>query len=85
MEEKEYSMFNVYIMRGVPGSGKSTRAKKILKEYHDKGLSAKIFSTDSFFMIQTTNINSTLVNLIYIISWIMNIFVKQSIIKLIVL
>ena len=36
----------IVIMRGLPGSGKSTRAKKIADNY---GI---IFSTDDFFMVK---------------------------------
>lgn len=38
----------VYIMRGLPGSGKSTKAQFILKVARDFGLSAVICSADEF-------------------------------------
>ena len=41
MEDIKYA----YIMRGIPGSGKSTAAKKIAGE------EGKIHSTDTYFMV----------------------------------
>ena len=37
----------VYIMRGIPGSGKSTRARELVKPENIKN----IFSTDDYFMV----------------------------------
>lgn len=37
------------IMRGEPGSGKSTRAKQLKKSLEEKGLRVGIFSTDNIF------------------------------------
>ncbi len=40
-------VYTVIIMRGTPGSGKSTFAKKIVKFYHNI---AKVHSTDNYFI-----------------------------------
>ena len=43
-------MSKLYILRGVPGSGKSTYGKKIVDNAIDAGLSAIKFEADDFFM-----------------------------------
>ena len=43
-------MSKLYILRGVPGSGKSTYGKKIVDSAIDAGLSAIKFEADDFFM-----------------------------------
>ena len=43
-------MSKLYILRGIPGSGKSTYGKKIVDSAHDAGLSAIKFEADDFFM-----------------------------------
>lgn len=43
-------MKQMIIMVGVPGSGKSTRAEELARQAQADGLTAQIFSTDSFFM-----------------------------------
>ena len=42
-------MRKVIIMRGIPGSGKSTRAREILKQYRAKDKSVLIVSADHYF------------------------------------
>lgn len=37
----------LFIMRGVPGSGKSSLAREMKRDYHDEG---QILSTDDFFI-----------------------------------
>lgn len=46
MTRREKSMGKMIIMRGIPGSGKSTKVKEILKEMPD----AKVFSTDNYWL-----------------------------------
>ena len=41
----------VYIVRGLPGSGKSSLAKKIAGLHSLEGKVAKIFETDNYFMV----------------------------------
>lgn len=41
---------NLYIMRGIPGSGKSTMARHILAQSLSEGADGAIFSTDDYFM-----------------------------------
>src|SRR5574344_862936 len=43
-------MSKLYILRGVPGSGKSTYGKKIVDDAIDSGLSGIKFEADDFFM-----------------------------------
>ena len=43
-------MSKLYILRGIPGSGKSTYGKKIVDSAHDAGFSAIKFEADDFFM-----------------------------------
>lgn len=43
-------MSKLYILRGIPGSGKSTYGKKIVDSAIDAGLSAIKFEADDFFM-----------------------------------
>lgn len=43
-------MSKLYILRGIPGSGKSTYGKKIVDNAIDAGLSAIKFEADDFFM-----------------------------------
>ena len=38
------------IIRGVPGSGKSTQAKKFLESFNSENIPAKHFEADMFFM-----------------------------------
>lgn len=38
------------IIRGIPGSGKSTYAKKLLEDLEKEGISAKHYEADMFFM-----------------------------------
>ena len=42
----------VYIIRGVSGSGKSSLAKKIAGLHSLEGKTVKIFETDNYFMFQ---------------------------------
>ncbi len=41
----------IYIVRGLPGSGKSSLAKKIAGLHSLEGKVAKIFETDNYFMV----------------------------------
>ena len=41
----------VYIVRGLPGSGKSSLARKIANLHSLEGKVAKIFETDNYFMV----------------------------------
>jgi tRNA uridine 5-carbamoylmethylation protein Kti12 len=41
---------NLYIMRGLPGSGKSTMARHILAQSLSEGAEGYIFSTDDYFL-----------------------------------
>jgi NEDD4-binding protein 2 len=43
-------MSKLVLMRGIPGSGKSTKANQIKDDYILKGYQAEIFSTDDFWM-----------------------------------
>ena len=43
-------MSKLYILRGIPGSGKSTYGKKIVDSAIDAGFSAIKFEADDFFM-----------------------------------
>jgi len=43
-------MKKLIIMRGCPGSGKSTKANELAKQYKDEGLVVVICSADSFFI-----------------------------------
>lgn len=40
--------FDVIILRGLPGSGKSTLSDKIVKSLGEKGIKVDIFSTDNY-------------------------------------
>lgn len=47
-------MKTLYLLRGISGSGKSTLAKQILEREIDSGCTAKIFSTDNYFINSET-------------------------------
>ena len=47
--------YNLYIMRGLPGSGKSSLAQQIAKSYHDHGKRSIISSADDTFLDIRTN------------------------------
>ena len=49
--------YNLYIMRGLPGSGKSTLSGQIAKAYHDQGKKAIIASADEFFIDRSGQYN----------------------------
>ena len=46
--------YNLYIMRGLPGSGKSSLSNQILQAYQNNGKKAFISSADDFFVNQHT-------------------------------
>jgi len=46
--------YNLYIMRGLPGSGKSTLSGQIVKAYLNEGKRAIIASADDYFIDQRT-------------------------------
>jgi NEDD4-binding protein 2 len=46
---KESMRNKVILMRGLPGSGKSTRAKELIKHYEELGYKVYYFSTDDFW------------------------------------
>jgi len=47
---KKNAVMLVFILRGIPGSGKSTFAKKLARPYVRSGLRVKTFSADDYFM-----------------------------------
>ena len=60
----------IILVRGLPGSGKSTFAGKLLAELADKGFDGKNFETDNFFYNKNTGnyeFDSTLLSLAH--SW----------------
>lgn len=44
----------LYILRGIPGSGKSTKAKELQEHYRSMGLTCRIRSTDEQFVNKIT-------------------------------